>query len=383
MIYARQSTAIIVTIGPCLDADGVADTGVLVGAILISKNGQAPAALNGSATLTHRNTGYYSLSLTATDVNTVGTVEVVINDTTTACPIKDIQVVEPATYDVLFADAAPGPASPTNITAGTVTTATNVTTVNGLAANVITATSIAADAITAAKIANGAIDAATFAADVDAEILSYIVDDATRIDASSLNTASVTSIPAILADTGTDGVVVAAASKTGYSLTATTGLGNQTSDITGSLSGSVGSVTGLTTATIADAVWDEAATGHTDAGKAGEQLWTDLDAVLVDTAEIGAAGAGLTNINLPDQTMNITGDITGNLSGSVGSVTGAVGSVTGAVGSVTGLTAADVGAIKTQTDKFVFTVANQVDANIQYVNDVAVNGDGGATPWGP
>ncbi len=54
-------------------------------------------------------------------------------------------------------------ASTTNITAGTVTTATNVTTVNGLAANVITATSIAADAITAAKIADGAIDAATLA----------------------------------------------------------------------------------------------------------------------------------------------------------------------------------------------------------------------------
>lgn len=53
-------------------------------------------------------------------------------------------------------------------------------------------------------------------------------------------------------------------------------------------------------------------------------------------ARIGVAGAGLTNIDLPDQTMNITGNITGNLSGSVGSVTGAVGSVTGAVGSVTG-----------------------------------------------
>jgi len=36
-------------------------------------------------------------------------------------------------------------------------------------------------------------------------------------------------------------------------------------------------------AEIADAVWDEAATGHTDAGKAGEQLWTDVDAILVDT----------------------------------------------------------------------------------------------------
>lgn len=49
---------------------------------------------------------------------------------------------------------------------------------------------------------------------------------------------------AILLDTGTDGVVVAAASKSGYSLTATTGLGNQTANITGNLSGSVGSVTG-------------------------------------------------------------------------------------------------------------------------------------------
>jgi hypothetical protein len=40
----------------------------------------------------------------------------------------------------------------------------------------------------------------------------------------------------------------------------------------------------------------------------------------VDTAEIGVAGAGLTNINLPNQTMDIVGNITGNLSGSVGSV---------------------------------------------------------------
>ena len=46
-------------------------------------------------------------------------------------------------------------------------------------------------------------------------------------------------------------------------------------------------------------------------------------------ARIGAAGAGLTAIDLPNQTMDIIGNITGNLSGSVGSVTGAVGSVTG------------------------------------------------------
>ncbi len=56
----------------------------------------------------------------------------------------------------------------------------------------------------------------------------------------------------------------------------------------------------------------------------------------------------------------------------IASVTGAVGSVTGAVGSVTGLTASDVGAIKTQTDKFVFTVANVVDANALRINGDAV-----------
>ncbi len=41
--------------------------------------------------------------------------------------------------------------------------------------------------------------------------------------------------------------------------------------------------TGASAETIADAVWDEVGTGHTDAGKAGQQLWTDVDAILEDT----------------------------------------------------------------------------------------------------
>lgn len=82
----------------------------------------------------------------------------------------------------------------------------------------ITAASIAADAITAAKIATGAIDA-------DA-----IADGA--IDAGSIAAGAL------------DGKGNWNIGKTGYSLTATTGLGNQTADITGNLSGSVGSVTG-------------------------------------------------------------------------------------------------------------------------------------------
>jgi hypothetical protein len=246
-------------------------------------------ALNGSIVLIHDVASAvqkgYAVILDYT--GSTKTVTLLAGTTFTAAATDNISVFPPVNVSHLNAVSA----SPvTTIKAvqglavdGVITTATNVTTVNGLAANVITAASIAtgaidadaiadnaidagalaADCITAAKIANGAIDAATFAADMGAEILSYLVDDATRIDASALNTATVTTIPDIL----------------------------------------------------------------------------------VDTAEIGAAGAGLTNINLPNQTMDIVGNITGNLSGSVGSVTGAVGSVTGNVGgnvtgTIGGLTAA-------------------------------------------
>ena len=46
---------------------------------------------------------------------------------------------------------------------------------------------------------------------------------------------------------------------------------------------------------IVDQVWDEAQSGHTTGGSFGE-VATEVAAVLVDTAEIGAAGAGLTAV---------------------------------------------------------------------------------------
>lgn len=115
MLFARQSTARIVTVGPVLDADGVAVTGGVVADFKISKNGGIPAALNASATLTHRHTGHYSLSLTTSDLDTVGTAEVVIDDTVNACPPKEISVVEEVVYDALFAASATG-LLPANVT---------------------------------------------------------------------------------------------------------------------------------------------------------------------------------------------------------------------------------------------------------------------------
>jgi len=60
------------------------------------------------------------------------------------------------------------------------------------------------------------------------------------------------------------------------------------------------------------------------------------------------------------QTFNITGNITGDLSGSVGSVTGAVGSVTGAVGSVTGAVGSVTGNVGGNVVGSVASVTNAV-----------------------
>lgn len=111
-------------------------------------------------------------------------------------------------------------ASTTNITAGTITTATNVTTVNGLAAGIITASSIASDAITAAKIADGAIDAATFAA-------------------GAINAAAIASDAITDAKVASD---VTIASVTGA-------VGSVTGNVGGNVAGSVGSVTAAVTVT--------------------------------------------------------------------------------------------------------------------------------------
>lgn len=246
--------------------------------------------------------------------------------------------------------------------------------------------SVAAGGITAASIATGAIDADALAADAVTEIwagstaptAATIADavwdeDATAhqtqgtfgqaigdpaADTNSIFKAVVTDatgatvgvdVAAVLDDTGTSGVVLANDAITAAKLAADAGTeigtavwatatrsltvldeDSTTLDLDATIRAAVGLAaanldtqigTLPTAAENADAVWDEAQADHVGAGTFGVTA-SEIADILVDTAEIGAAGAGLTNINLPDQTMNITGNITGNLSGSVGSVTG-------------------------------------------------------------
>jgi len=144
-------------------------------------------------------------------------------------------------------------------------------------------------------------------------------------------------------------------------------VGSVTGNVGGNVTGSVGSVAagGITNASfaadaitaakvaadvsaeIADAIWDEATLGHTTAGTFGEQCKTDIDAILADTAVIGATGAGLTSL-----------------------------ATQASVNTIDDFLDTEIAAIKAKTDSLTFTVAGQVDANIQSINDVAITGNG-------
>jgi hypothetical protein len=184
----------------------------------------------------------------------------------------------------------------------------------------------------AADAAGGLIISDAGGLDADAQIvtkINSILDDTDLIDDATSGLAKIaTDVAAVLVDTSTtlqgelDGIQA------------------DTEDIQATLATNLDTTVSsrATPAQAADAVWNEATADWVGAGTFGKAV----SDVLVDTAEIGTAGAGLTEaggtgdhltaINLPNQTMDITGDITGNLSGSVGSVTGNVGGTVAELG---------------------------------------------------
>lgn len=88
---------------------------------------------------------------------------------------------------------------------------------------------------------------------------------------------------------------------------------------------------------------------------AGASVSADIAAIEAQTDDIGAAGAGLTALASAANLATLTAYVD-----------------------------TEVAAIKAKTDSLTFTVAGVVDANIQYVNDTAVTGDGSpGTEWGP
>lgn len=185
----RQSTAITVAVGPFLDStDGVtAETGLTITQpdVRLSKNGGAFAQKSAAGTATHMENGYYSVSLSTTDTDTVGRLTLHVAESGALPVFYEFQVVEEAVYDALFVASATGalPVSSggiasTAFASGAITAAAiaadaigsseiadGAITAAKLASSAITADKIASDAIAAAKIASGAITSAKLAAD--------------------------------------------------------------------------------------------------------------------------------------------------------------------------------------------------------------------------
>ena len=279
-------------------------------------------------------------------------------------------------------------ASTTNITAGTITTATNLTTNNDktgyslasgqkvdvdtiktqaltCAAPVTVLASVGTAATSTAQTGDsfgriglagvgltnlgdtriGNLDAAvstrTKPADTQAAVTTVTnltnaptVGDFTATMKTSITTAATAATPSVTVTTNND--------KTGYAL----------------------SSAGV------QAIWDALLTALTTVGSIGKKLadWVIGTAQTGDSfARIGAAGAGLTALG-DTRIANLDATVSSRM----------------ATFAYTAPDNTSIAAIKVQTDKLTFTVANQVDANIRSVNSMTVSGSGtGGSPWGP
>jgi hypothetical protein len=161
--------------------------------------------------------------------------------------------------------------------------------------NVITNNTIASNAIGNSQLATSAINAIQSGLATDTQATA--IENDTQNIQSRLPTALVDGRMASVAQVVTDktGYTATVSDKTGFSLLPTTGLGNQTSDITGNLSGSVGSVTGAVGSVTSPVSVSD---------KTGFKLASD----------------GLALVTA--WTVGITGNLTGDVTGSVGSISG-------------------------------------------------------------
>ena len=158
---------------------------------------------------------------------------------------------------------------------------------------------------------------------------------------------------------------------TGITLAASTGLGTQ--------SGTVGGIAG--TITTLDALGSAQDTKHATTVSTGNSAWATVTGHATPTNI--TAGTMTTVTNLTNAAT--AGDLTAVMKTSVN--TEADTAITdGALATAAALAAAkaDTAAIKVKTDSLTFTVANEVDANAQSINDVTVTGTGAlGTEWGP
>jgi hypothetical protein len=336
--------------------------------VRLKKNNAAWAQINDNTSATHEENGWYEKEFNTTDTDTVGRLLVAVHESGALPVWHEFWVLEEAIYDALFAASAAAFDANQDVTVGAFAanalTATAIAndaiTAAKIATGAIDADALAADAGTeigtavwatttrvltantnlndlsaagvraAVGLASANLDTQLDALPTAAENADAVWDeDATGhqtggtfgqaigdpgADTNTIFKAVVTDatgatvgvdVAAVLADTGTDGVVVAAASKTGYALSAA-GLADFFDTDSGTTYASA--VAGSVVKEIAD-----------NAG--GSALTAAAIADEVETRTI----AGVTTVgSVTGAVGSVTGNVGGNVAGSVGSVTATV-----------------------------------------------------------
>ena len=100
-MWAKQSTAATLIVGPVLDSTGAEYTSAVIGDLSISKNGGTLTALASAATLTHIANGQYTLVMTTTNLDTLGRAQITCNKSTYQMPPIGLVVVPAMVFDSL------------------------------------------------------------------------------------------------------------------------------------------------------------------------------------------------------------------------------------------------------------------------------------------
>ena len=313
-MFLKQSTASQeVMLGPFLDStDGAtAETMSLANTdIKISKAG-ADFVNKNSGGGTDKTNGFKLITLDATDTATVGELTISCKMSGALPVFKQCWVLEEAIYDAIYAPSATLATSVASILEDTATTIpATIATVD----TVVDAVKVVTDAIST----NGSgLSAVPWNSSWDAEVQSEVADALVAIGLDHLVSASVAGSDVV--DNSIVAKLVSKESTADWDDFVNTTDSLQALRDRGDASWTTGGGgSAPSAAAIADAVWDEATSGHTSSGTFGEQVKTDIDAILVDTgttldgkidtidgivdnilvdtAEIGSAGAGLTAV---------------------------------------------------------------------------------------
>jgi hypothetical protein len=285
MLIVKADTITTIQFGIAVDkTDGVTlETGLATAmdnattGIRVSKNGGTYADRNSATAPSYDAIGMYKVALSATDTDTEGTLQLVFEEAATCLPIiLNLQVVSSNTYDSLY--------------------------------STLNADYLHSDVV---QVGGSTEDIAT-------ETKQDTID--TNIDAILVDTS--TSIPSDIAALNNFNPATDAVANVTLTATTTTSTDMRGTDSAATATSLAAAQTDLDTITGTDGVTLATAQALYAPSKI-EPDNSSIASILVDTAEIGAAGAGLTNIGTIATVTDVTNEVTADMTKISGNTTAA------------------------------------------------------------